>query len=296
MPEDKTPAVFDFDAIRNSSRERDAVVETTPPEPLILASLIAEERQAWNAHSEMLSKADKLRFAWRKTHPDLDAAIECYEDLPEPMGSLYCQPDELENIANALTNRICAWQPITAAEAVTLLDWLEKAEVDEPKLIKSVLAGLRAIAARETPAAEPASDGSDDDAAEFAGIEFEPAPASDDLIAALSAPKWDEQTKISGITLRIATAIVDKTKDELIKITEGLAYEDVLAAGEKEQPLFWMMTNLNAEEKRLEALHDLVMTAHARMMIACACIEIRVASVEPSSGDEAELPSSGEAP
>jgi len=55
--------------------------------------------------------------------------------------------------ANAVTDRLCAYIPTTAAEAAMQIEWLmEQPEgTTEPELLKSLAAGLRAIAATTVP-------------------------------------------------------------------------------------------------------------------------------------------------
>lgn len=142
MPEHKTPAVFDFDAIRDSIGERDAVVETAPPEPPSLAELIAAERAAWDPAGKATEKADLAWFAWREGHPD--------EDMPPEIAALYEAAEPLTEAVWPLTLRILKWVPQSIAEVILLLEH----EVDfmgEARIYDNLLAGLRAIAARETP-------------------------------------------------------------------------------------------------------------------------------------------------
>jgi hypothetical protein len=136
MPEDKTPAVFDFDAIRSSIGERDAVVvETTPS----LAALIAEEKAAWKAYDLAHERYEDVFSPWHLANPELEPPD--HSNLPEPMGALYRQAEEVAAVAKSFTDRICAWIPDTATEAAALLEWQEhEGSLFEP-LLDSVRPG-----------------------------------------------------------------------------------------------------------------------------------------------------------
>src|SRR2546423_3035490 len=59
---------------------------------------------------------------------------------------------------------------------------------------------------------------------EQAAVEFEPLSEEDRLgwYESLSQPKWGASTQNFGVTLRLALAVMEKSKDELVTIARSL--------------------------------------------------------------------------
>ena len=120
----------------------------------------------------------------------------------------------------------------------------------------------------------------DGDAAEdLAAIEFEPAPASADLLSALSE-KWAPEAEQTGIALRMAAIVVEKTKAELIKSANELLLDDIAGTGDAGL-LEGLMLNFKDEGEKLRAFLDLLTTAHLRMTVAVACLELKATEARP---------------
>ncbi len=120
------------------------------PEPGTLAALIAEERRAWDAQSPPLNKAEEARWAWEKAHPGK-------KKPPAAIAALEAEAEAATAAADALTERVVNWIPDNLADAILLLEFIDAdaGRVFEPGVPRSVIAGLRIIAAGDPVDAEP---------------------------------------------------------------------------------------------------------------------------------------------
>ena len=120
-------------------------------------------------------------------------------------------------------------------------------------------------------------DHQDDNAAleEFAAIEFEPLSEKDRLgwYGSLGQPQWGESTQNFGVTLRLALAVVEKTKDELVAIARSLSKQKDPENKDEDRDLLCMLVdNFEDVEGALNELAQLARSARMRQVSAAAVV------------------------
>jgi hypothetical protein len=110
---------------------------------------------------------------------------------------------------------------------------------------------------------------------ECAAIEF--APLSEDdrraMYESLGKSKWNESARTLGITLRLALAVMEKSKDELV--TAGRELMNVKDPGDEENDcLTTFIDNLQEAEEYLLALAQFAHDARVRQLSAASVVAL----------------------
>jgi len=114
---------------------------------------------------------------------------------------------------------------------------------------------------------------------EQAAVEFEPLSEEDRLgwRESLSQPKWGESTQNFGVTLRLALAVMEKSKDELVTIARSLRNEKD-PENEEHDLLCTLVDNFNDVEGCLKELAQLAHAACERQLSAAAVVALEAQS------------------